>query len=74
MSHLGSPGKTESSLSRVRLFATLRTVARQAPLSLGFSRQEYWRGFHAFFQGIFPTQRLNPHLPCLLLSKQILYH
>ena len=32
------------SLSRVRLFATLCTVARQAPLSMGFSRQEYWSG------------------------------
>ena len=29
-----------SRLSCVRLFATLRTVARQAPLSMGFSRQE----------------------------------
>ena len=25
-------------------FATQRTVARQAPLSMGFSRQEYWSG------------------------------
>ena len=31
--------------SSVRLFATLWTVARQAPLSVGFSRQEYWSGF-----------------------------
>ena len=31
-------------LSRVRLFATPWTVAHQAPLSLGFSRQEYWSG------------------------------
>ena len=31
-------------LSRVRLFATPWTVARQAPLSMGFSRQEYWSG------------------------------
>ena len=30
------------SLSRVRLFAIPRTVAHQAPLSMGFSRQEYW--------------------------------
>ena len=29
-------------LSRVRLFVTSWTVARQAPLSMGFSRQEYW--------------------------------
>ena len=32
------------SLSRVRLCATLWTTAQQAPLSLGFSRQEYWSG------------------------------
>ena len=30
------------SLSRVQLFATPWTVALQAPLSMGFSRQEYW--------------------------------
>ena len=30
--------------SRVRLFATLWTVARQAPLSIGFPQQEYWSG------------------------------
>ena len=28
--------------SHVRLFATPWTVVRQAPLSMGFSRQEYW--------------------------------
>ena len=32
------------SLSRVRLLATLWTVAYQAPPSVGFSRQEYWSG------------------------------
>ena len=32
------------SLSHVRLFATPRTVAYQAPLSMGFSRQGYWSG------------------------------
>ena len=31
-------------VSHVWLFATLWTVAHQAPLSIGFSRQEYWRG------------------------------
>ena len=31
-------------LSHVRLFVTLWTVARQAPLSMGFSRQDYWSG------------------------------
>jgi len=32
------------SLSRVRLLATPRTTAPQAPLSVGFSKQEYWSG------------------------------
>ena len=32
------------SLSRVRLFVTLWTVAHQVRLSMGFSRQEYWSG------------------------------
>ena len=31
-------------LSHMRLFATPWTVARQAPLSMGFPRQEYWSG------------------------------
>ena len=30
---------------RVQLFATLWTVALQAPPSMGFSKQEYWSGF-----------------------------
>ena len=33
-----------SRFSRVQLFATLWTIARQAPLSMGFSRQECWSG------------------------------
>ena len=32
------------SLSRVWLLATRQTAAYQAPLSMGFSRQEYWSG------------------------------
>ena len=50
------------------------TVAYQAPPSMGFSRQEYWSGFHFLLQGILLTQGLNP---CLLISctgRQILYH
>ena len=42
------------------------TVARQAPLSMGFSRQECWSGLHALLQGIFPTQGKNPRLLHLL--------
>ena len=33
-----------SRFSRVQLSVTLYTVACQVPLSMGFSRQEYWRG------------------------------
>ena len=42
------------------------TVARQAPLSMGFSRQEYWSKLRALLQGIFPTQGSNLHLLHLL--------
>ena len=42
----------------------------QAPLSMGFSRQEYWNGLPFPLQGIFPTQGLNPSL---LHWRQILY-
>ena len=38
-------------LTHVRLFVTLWTVARQAPLSTEFSRQEYWSGL------LFPSPR-----------------
>ena len=38
--------------------------APQAPLSMGFSRQEYWSGLPCN-QGIFPTQGLNPCLMSL---------
>ena len=41
---------------------TLWTVARQAPLSLGFSKQEYWSGLPCHLQGIFPTQGSKLHL------------
>ena len=33
-----------SHFSCVQLFATLWTISQQAPLSMGFSRQEYWSG------------------------------
>ena len=35
-----------SYFSHIRLFATTWTVAHQAPLSMGFPRQEYWSGYH----------------------------
>ena len=50
----------------VQLFATLWTVARQAPLPMGFSRQETGVGCHTLLQGIFPTQGSNLHILCFL--------
>ena len=55
-----------SHISSIRLCATSWTVARQAPLSVEFSRQDYWSGCHSFLQGIFPTQGLNLCLSRLL--------
>ena len=49
-----------SRFSHVQLFATLWTVAREAPLSMGFSRQECWSGLPFPSRGIFPTQGLTP--------------
>ena len=57
-------------LSRIWLFATPWTVACLAPLSMEFSRQEYWNGWHYLLQGIFPTQGSNSGL---LHCRQILY-
>ena len=42
------------SLSHVRLFATPWTIAHQAPLSVGFPRQEYWSGLPCPSQGDLP--------------------
>ena len=47
------------SLRCVRLFAAPGTAACQAPLSMGFPRQEYCSGVPFTLQGIFPTQGLN---------------
>ena len=54
------------SLSCMQLFLVLWTAACQAPLSMEFSRQEYWVGWHALLQGIFPTLGSNMHLLRLL--------
>ena len=49
-----------SRFSRVRLFATLWAVASQAPLSMGFSRQEYWSGLPYPPPGNFPYSGTEP--------------
>ena len=42
------------------LFPTLWTVARQAPLSMGFSRQEYWSGLPFSSSGDLSNPRIEP--------------
>ena len=44
-------------LCRARLFVTLWTVARWAPLSVEFSRQEYWSGLPFLSLGDLPDPR-----------------
>ena len=53
------------SLSHVRLFATPWTVARQPPLSMGFSRKEYWSGFPFLPPGDPPDSGTKPLSPAL---------
>ena len=50
-------------LSRVQLFATLWTVAHQAPLSMGFFRQEYWSGLPFPPLGDLPDPGIEPVSP-----------
>ena len=52
-----------SCFSCVWLFATLWTVAHQAPLSMGFSRQEYWSGLLWPPAGDLPNPGINPASP-----------
>ena len=54
-----------SRFSRVRLFATPWTVSHQAPLSMGFSRQEYWDGLPFPSRGNLPDPGLKPGSPVL---------
>ena len=52
-------------LSHVHLFETLWTVARQAPLSMVFSRQEYWNGLPFPPLGDLPNPGFKPGSPAL---------
>jgi len=53
------------SLSHVKLFATPWTVAYQAPLSMEFSRQEYWSGLPFPSPGYLPNPEIEPESPAL---------
>ena len=52
-------------LSCVRFFATPRTVAHQAPLSMDFSRQEYWSGLPFPSPVDLPDSGMKPGSPAL---------
>ena len=66
--------KKVKSLSHVRLFATPWTVAYQAPLSTGFSRQEDWRGLTFPSPGNLPHPGIEPGSPALQAGALRLSH
>ena len=51
--------------SHIQHFVTLWTVAHQAPLSMGFSRQEYWSGLPCSPPGDRPNPGIEPRSPSL---------
>ena len=59
-------------LSHVWLFATPWTVACQTPLSMGFSRQEYWSRLPFPPPGDLPNPGIEPTSSAL--ERQVLYH
>ena len=61
-----------SRFSHVRLCATPETAAHQAPLSMGFSRQEYWTGLLCPSPGDLPNPGIEPIFQRLLLAGSLL--
>ena len=61
-----------SCFSHVQLFVTMWTIANQAPLSVGFSRQEYWSRLPCPPPGDLPNPEIQPYVFCI--GRQILYH
>ena len=61
-----------SRLSCVRLFATLGTIAHQAPLAMKFSRQEYWSGLLCLPPGDLPNSGIESVSPAL--AGRVLHH
>ena len=53
------------SLSCVQLFVTPWTITYQTPLSMGFSKQEYWSGFPFLSPGDLPDPGIKPRSPAL---------
>ena len=57
-----------------RLFATPWMVARQGPLSVGFSMQEYWSGLLCPPPGDLPDSEIEPASPALQADSLLLSH
>ena len=55
-------------LGCVRLFMTTWTIARQAALSMGFSREEHWSGLPFPLPGDFPNPGMTPTCPSPALA------
>ena len=62
-----------SHFSRVRLSATPWTIARQAPLSMGCSRQEYWSGLPCPPPGDLPQPGMEPGSPRIVDRRFIIW-
>ena len=60
--------------SHAQLFVILWTVACQTPLSMGFSRQEYWSGSPCPPSGYLPNPGIEPGLPALQADSYGLSH
>ena len=64
-----------SHISCVQLFATLLTVAQQAPLAIGFARQEYWSRLLCPLARDAPHRGIKPescYISCI--GRNVLYH
>ena len=65
-----------SRFSHVQLYATPWTVARHAPLSIGFSRQEYWSGLPFLSLEDRPNPGIEPESvtsPVVFAGRRVLY-
>ena len=61
-------------LHHMRFFVTQWTVVHQAPSSMGFSRQEYWRGFPFLTPGDLPGPGIEPASPVSPVLQVGFYH
>ena len=61
-------------VSHVQLFATPRTVVRQAPLFMGFPRQEYWNELLCPSPRDFPDPGIKPESPACQADSLRLSH